>query len=91
MAGGALAGAALDDTSFIQHLDSTLARPFQVGYSNAMDLVFLIGAGVVVVGFILLLFLPEIPLRTQSAMAARHATSPTGELPEPATGSVERP
>lgn len=81
--GGSVGGAALDDTSFIQHLDSTLARPFQVGYSNAMDLVFLIGAGVVVVGFILLLFLPEIPLRTQSAMAARHASSPTGELPEP--------
>ncbi len=85
--GGAnVSGAALNDTSFIQHLNSALARPFQVGYSGAMDLVFLIGAGVIVVGFILLLFLPEIPLRTQSAMAARQASSPTGELPEPASG-----
>ena len=81
--GGQVSGSALDDTSFIQHLDATLARPFQVGFSGAMDLVFLIGAGVLVIGFLLVLFLPEIPLRTQSAMAARHASSPTGELPEP--------
>ena len=75
-------GSWVNDTSFIQRLDPVLARPFQVGFSNAMDLVFLIGAGVIAVGFVLLLFLPELPLRTQSAMAAaRQPSSPTGELP----------
>ncbi len=81
--GGKVSGSAINDTAFIQRLDKVLARPFQVGFSNAMDLVFLIGAAVLVVGFLLLLFLPEIPLRTQSAMAARQAGSPTGERPEP--------
>ncbi|MGI8697732.1 MAG: MDR family MFS transporter [Mycobacteriales bacterium] len=82
-AGGGVGGRALDDTSFISHLDPRFARPFQIGFSGAMDLVFLLGAGVIVLAFVLLLFLPEIPLQTQSAMAARQASSPTGELPEP--------
>ena len=80
--GANLGGSSVNDTSFIQHLDTFLARPFQVGFSGAMDLVFLIGAGVIAIGFVLLLFLPEIPLRAQSAMAAaREPRSPTGELP----------
>jgi MFS family permease len=75
-------GSWINDTSFIQRLDPVLAKPFQVGFSNAMDLVFLIGAGVIAIGFVLLLFLPELPLRTQSAMAAaREPSSPTGEVP----------
>ncbi|MFL6138754.1 MAG: MDR family MFS transporter [Frankiaceae bacterium] len=75
-------GSWVNDTSFIQRLDPVLAKPFQVGFSNAMDLVFLIGAGVIAIGFVLLIFLPEIPLRTQSAMAAaREPSSPTGEVP----------
>ncbi len=89
-AGGSISGRAIDDTSFISHLDPRLARPFQVGFSSAMDLVFLLGAGVIVLAVALLLFLPEIPLRTQSAMAARSASSPTGELPEPDVGEHER-
>ncbi len=89
-AGGGVGGRALDDTSFISHLDPRFARPFQVGFSGAMDLVFLLGAAVIVLAFVLLLFLPEIPLRTQSAMAARQASSPTGELPDPGPGEHAR-
>jgi len=78
---GSIGGATINDTSFIQHLDKALARPFQVGFSTSMDLVFLVGAGVLVLGFVMLIFLPEIPLRTQSAMAAREPGSPVGGVP----------
>src|SRR5450759_2634232 len=83
--GGSVSSSAVNDTSFISHLDKVLARPFQVGFSQSMDLVFLVAAGVLVVGFVALLFLPEIPLRTQSGMAAAHQPgAPTGEQPDAA-------
>jgi EmrB/QacA subfamily drug resistance transporter len=48
-----------------------LALPFKVGFSNTLDLVFLVAAVVVALGFVVLWFLPELPLRTQSGIAAR--------------------
>jgi EmrB/QacA subfamily drug resistance transporter len=74
-AGGALSSSSLDDSSFIDQLDPRLARPFLVGFSESMDAVFLLAAGVVAVGFVLLLFLREVPLSGQSAMAARNAAA----------------
>ena len=38
-----------------------------------MDLVFILGAGIVFVGLILVLFLKEIPLRTMSGLQAQRA------------------
>jgi EmrB/QacA subfamily drug resistance transporter len=79
---GKLSSSALNDTSFLQKLDPVLARPFKVGFSDSMDLVFLLAAGVIAVAFLVLLFLPQVPLRTQSAMAAaREPGSPLGEKP----------
>src|SRR5207244_11321718 len=72
---------ALNDTSFIQHLNPVLAAPFKVGFSQAMDFVFLLGAAVLVVALLFTLFLPQVPLRTQSALAAREPASPLGERP----------
>ncbi|MHC1558661.1 MFS transporter [Actinomycetospora sp. C-140] len=69
------------DSSVLQRMDQRLAEPFLVGFSNAMDLVFLIAACVIVVGFVLVLFLREVPLRTQSGIQARDAedtSTPTG-------------
>ncbi|MGQ0778195.1 MAG: hypothetical protein ACT4NY_27935 [Pseudonocardiales bacterium] len=34
------AGGVLQDSSFLQDIDPRLARPFLVGFSDAMDLVF---------------------------------------------------
>jgi EmrB/QacA subfamily drug resistance transporter len=51
------AGGVLQDSSFLQHIDPRLARPYLVGFSNAMDEVFLIAAGVMFIAFVLLLFL----------------------------------
>ncbi|WP_137121906.1 MDR family MFS transporter [Segeticoccus rhizosphaerae] len=71
--GGAGGTGILNDSSVLGKLPDALAYPFRVGFSDAMDLVFLIGALVVVLGFIVLLFLPRIELRTQSGMQAAAA------------------
>ena len=63
----------LSDTSFIQRLPEALALPFKVGFSNSIDVVLLIAAAVVALGFVVLWFLPELPLRTQSGIQAAQA------------------
>lgn len=86
--GGAVSTSALNDTSFIQRLDPVLARPFKVGFSESIDMVFLTAGAVLVVAFILLLFLPELPLRTTSAFAAGHPAPALGA--EPGSGLADR-
>ncbi|MGA8117159.1 MAG: MFS transporter [Actinocatenispora sp.] len=63
----------MSNSSFLQDIDPRLARPFLVGFSDSMDLVYLLAAGIAAFGFILFLFTKEVPLRTQSGMAARAA------------------
>ena len=73
-AGGASpAGGVLKDSSFLNHLDPRLAKPFLQGFSEAMDTVFLVGAAVMVVGFFVMLFLPAVELRGGSAYSERGA------------------
>jgi EmrB/QacA subfamily drug resistance transporter len=76
-------GGSLNDTSFLKRLDAAIAHPFLAGFSSAMDLVFLVGAAVLVLAFILSLMLKEVPLRTVSGQQARAAAaqkaSPDGE------------
>jgi EmrB/QacA subfamily drug resistance transporter len=76
-------GGSLNDTSFLKGIDQTLAHPFLVGFSNAMDLVFLVGACVLVIAFVLSLMLKEIPLRMVSGQQARAAAehAATGAAP----------
>ncbi|SDN33924.1 MDR family MFS transporter [Allokutzneria albata] len=71
--GGAGQVPSLDDTTFLNHLDPRLARPFLDGFSSAMDTVFFTGAMVMVGAFILIWFLKEKPLSTKSGMQARAA------------------
>jgi EmrB/QacA subfamily drug resistance transporter len=79
---GAGSGGSLDDTSFIQELPAALALPFKTGFSDTMDLVFLVAAVVVALGFFLLLRLPELPLRNVSGIQARQdAAGPAAEGP----------
>jgi EmrB/QacA subfamily drug resistance transporter len=66
-------GHALNDTSFIQKLDPVLAAPFKTGFAQSMDLVFLVAAVIVAIGFIIIWQLPELPLRMESGNAARMA------------------
>ena len=63
----------LNDTSFISRLAPVVAHPFKVGFSDSMSTVFLMGAAIMVVGFVIVLLLPEIPLADRSASQARAA------------------
>ena len=63
----------LNDTSFISRLAPVIAHPFKVGFSDSMSTVFLMGAAIMVVGFVIVLLLPEIPLADRSASEARAA------------------
>ncbi len=81
--GGGIAGGVLQDSSFLQHADPRLARPFLVGFSSSMDTVFLIAAIVVIAAFVLILFMKEVPLRTQSGIEARaSADAKTAGIPD---------
>jgi EmrB/QacA subfamily drug resistance transporter len=63
-------GGDLSDTSFIQQLPDFLAQPFKVGFSDTIDLVLLIAAGVVAIGFFVFLFLPQLKLSDKSGLQA---------------------
>jgi EmrB/QacA subfamily drug resistance transporter len=63
----------INDTSFLSHIESVLAYPFKVGFSEAMSTVFLVGAFVLVAAFVLSLLLKEVPLRTMSGLDAARA------------------
>ncbi|MEV6847475.1 MFS transporter [Actinoplanes sp. NPDC051411] len=93
--GGGVNSSALNDTSFLSKVTPVLARPFKVGFSDSMDMIFLVAAGVVLLAFLLFLFLPQIPLRTQSAAAARETPPPAPEAaptePTPPEADILRP
>jgi EmrB/QacA subfamily drug resistance transporter len=82
-------GGDLADTSFLNHTNAVIAHPFKEGFTDSIDLVFLIGAGVVLLAFLFTLFLKEIPLRTgapSAAAATEDSAGGEGALPpEPAT------
>ncbi|MFC1410901.1 MDR family MFS transporter [Streptacidiphilus sp. N1-12] len=61
----------LSDSSFIQKLDDVFAAPFKQGFADSMHGVFLLGAGVVAVAFVLVLFIKEVPLRSVSGIQAQ--------------------
>jgi EmrB/QacA subfamily drug resistance transporter len=83
----AVAGQVLSDTSFIGKLSSVLGDPFRIGFSDAMDYVFVIVGVVMVIGFLLVLMLKNVPLRTQSgiqaAQADRDAAAAAEQVPVP--------
>ena len=70
------AGVSLNDTSFLEKMTPALAAPFKIGFANAMDLTFLVGASVLVIGLVVLIFLPEIALRTKSNVETAHTAHP---------------
>ena len=69
--GGGAASSVLQDSSFLTGLDDRLAQPFLIGFSEAMDVVFLVGACVMVFGFLIMLFLPHVELRKSSSYGQR--------------------
>ncbi|HJX45163.1 MAG TPA: MDR family MFS transporter, partial [Geodermatophilus sp.] len=75
-------GGDLSDTSFIQALPSYLALPFKTGFSESIDLVFLIAACAAAIGFLVFLFLPQLALSDKSGIQARQAESQTAGEPQ---------
>jgi hypothetical protein len=67
----AQSGAALSDTSFLSRLSDVVAHPFKVGFSGGVHVVFLMALAVMIVGLIVVFFLPEIPLSRRSAQQQR--------------------
>jgi hypothetical protein len=61
----------LDDSSVIDKLAKPFGDPFKIGFSQAMDSVFLVGACVVVIAVVVLAFLPHIELRGTSGIEAQ--------------------
>lgn len=85
---GLSGGGGLNDTSFLKNINSEIAHPFYVGFANSMDVVFLVGAFVLLVALVLAFMLKEVPLRTQSgAQAAKSAAAGSGPGSGPAGGS----
>jgi EmrB/QacA subfamily drug resistance transporter len=68
---GTLPAGSLDDTSFLSQLDPRIALPFLEGFAGSMSLVFTVAAGILVLAFVVVLFLPEEPLRSVSGIQAR--------------------
>ncbi|GAB3355349.1 MDR family MFS transporter [Modestobacter lapidis] len=91
---GAAAGsfdieAALSDTTAIAGAPASLLEPFRVGFSDSIDLVFLIAAGVVAIGFFVFLFLPQLPLSNKSGIQARQEAGPDAGTPGDPTLAAE--
>ncbi|GIF18915.1 EmrB/QacA subfamily drug resistance transporter [Actinoplanes tereljensis] len=61
----------LSDTSWINKLTDVLAHPFKVGFSDGIHVVFLMAFAIMVIGLIVVFFLPEIPLSQRSAQQQR--------------------
>ena len=55
------------DSSIINKLDPVLSHPFKVGFSQSMDTVFLFGAIVCAVCFVVLLFMPKVVISGKTA------------------------
>jgi hypothetical protein len=63
----------LNNTSNIQSLPPAVKEPILAGFSDAMNLVFLVGACVLVGAFVLSLMMKEVPLRQMSGIEQARA------------------
>ncbi|MGV9679707.1 MDR family MFS transporter [Nocardia sp. NPDC003482] len=64
------ASGVLNDSSVIQQLNPTLARPFKVGFADSMSTVFLSVTGIAALALVLVVFWKEVPLRTAGGIQA---------------------
>jgi hypothetical protein len=91
-------GGDLSDTSFLSRLPDALAHPFKVGFSDGIQVVYLLALAVMLIGLVVVLFLPEIPLSMRSAQQQRledaadaAAATATSALPVEAGSVNDRP
>jgi len=87
---GQTGGGDLSDTSFINQLPAALAHPFKVGFADGIHVVYLLALAVMLVGLVVVFFLPEIPLSQRSAQQQRAEDAAAAAAPagEPVPGST---
>jgi EmrB/QacA subfamily drug resistance transporter len=90
---GAAAGKVnINDTSGLAKLPEAIRHPILVGFSDAMDVVFLVGACVLVIAVVLASVMKEVPLRMQSGLqAAREQAAATDASMPDAGGATHQP
>jgi EmrB/QacA subfamily drug resistance transporter len=59
-----------DDSSIIKEMNPIISHPFRAGFAESMSVVFLYAGYIGLVAFLILLFIPKVTLRSQSAAAA---------------------
>jgi EmrB/QacA subfamily drug resistance transporter len=79
------AGLDLNNTEFLNTLDPTLARPILNGFAESVDTVFMVGGFVMLVAFVLMWFLREVPLSDKSGIQRVAADDAAAADPAPAT------
>ncbi|WP_217184369.1 MDR family MFS transporter [Streptomyces sp. AC495_CC817] len=62
------ASSSVSDTSFLNGADAALTKPFMVGFTQAIDVIYWVGFGVLLLAFVLSWFFKAPPLRTRSAL-----------------------
>jgi hypothetical protein len=72
---GALGDKLNGDSSFLNHLDPRLSRPFLMGFADSAVTVFVCAAAVVAIAFAMSWFIKVAPLRNKSAAAEAAASS----------------
>ncbi|RBY81910.1 MDR family MFS transporter [Blastococcus sp. TF02A-26] len=77
--------AVLSDTSSVGSAPPQAVQAFRVGFSDSIDLVFLIAACVVAVGFFVLLFLPQLELSNKSGIQAQQEAERSTATGDPTT------
>jgi hypothetical protein len=82
---GGGAGLDLNNTEFLKTLDPTLARPILSGFAESIDTVFMVGGVVMLVAFVLIWFLKEVPLSDKSGIQRAADDEAAAKAAAPAT------
>ncbi|MEU4219613.1 MDR family MFS transporter [Actinoplanes sp. NPDC026623] len=64
-------GGGLSDTSFLNRLSDVVSHPFKEGFSDSFQIVYLMALAIMLIGLVVVFFLPEIPLSQRSAQQQR--------------------
>ena len=78
-----------NDSAIIGKLPSIVAHPFKVGFAESMDLVFIVAAGIMLIGFLIMLLMPKVTLRDKSATAEAAAEAAAAEVSDTAQDREE--
>ncbi|WP_019634752.1 MDR family MFS transporter [Actinomadura atramentaria] len=79
----------LNNMTFLNHLDPALAHPFKAGFTGALTVAFLVGAGVLLIALVLSALIKEVPLRTHAAAFSKNEPDEPGAPAETAAKPEE--